>query len=248
MYAGRQTCMSICMCACLYMYVCRYIHMYIHINEWMYACLCVYIQVNMHQNVCIYQSNSVTTIEFYYFCYFIISRFLEFHIHGNLECMCINIINVFVFFSCYTLVCADGSIQQNAGSCALMILYFLAGVGTRGDVNKLTCSDELMRWDVLGAYIVLDLLEDTSMVSLASFIKVKAALTSSHSKTINNNQEVKVGSSILSKTLPSPQVPNSPASKTIRCPTLANAPFPALPSPFSATLRCNHPQWLPFTT
>ena len=32
-----------------------------------------------------------------------------------------------------------------------------------------------MRWDVHGAYILLDLLEDTSGVSLASFIKVKAA-------------------------------------------------------------------------
>ena len=89
---------------------------------------------------------------------------------------CINIINVVVFFSCYTLICTDGSIQQNAGSCALVILYFLAGVGTWGDVNRLMCSDELMRWDVLGVYIVLDLLEDTSVVSLASFIKVKAAV------------------------------------------------------------------------
>ena len=53
-------------------------------------------------------------------------------------------------------------------------------------------------------------------------------LTSSHSKTINNNQEIKVGSSIHSKTLPSPQAPNSPASKTIRCPTLANAPLPSI--------------------
>ena len=72
-------------------------------------------------------------------------------------------------------------------------------------------------------------------------LKGEDVLTSSHSKTINNNQEVKVGSSIHSKTLPSPQVPNSPASKTIRHPTLANAPSPVLPSPFCTALRCSHP-------
>ena len=38
------------------------------------------------------------------------------------------------------------------------------------------CSDELMKWDVSGAYIVLDLLEDTSAVSLPSCIKVKATV------------------------------------------------------------------------
>ena len=72
--------------------------------------------------------------------------------------------------------------------------------------------------------------------------KGEEALTSSHCKTINTNQEVKVGCSILSKTLPLPQVPNSPAFKTIRCPTPANAPFPVLPSPFSTALRCSNPQ------
>ena len=54
--------------------------------------------------------------------------------------------------------------------------------------------------------------------------KGEEVLTSSHFKATNINQEVKVGSSILSKTLPSHQVPNSPASKTIRGPTLENAP------------------------
>ena len=58
--------------------------------------------------------------------------------------------------------------------------------------------------------------------------KGKETLTSSHCKTTNTNQEVKVGSSLLSKTLQSPQAPNSPASKTIRHPTLANAPFPSI--------------------
>ena len=53
-------------------------------------------------------------------------------------------------------------------------------------------------------------------------------LTSSHCKTISNNLEVKVGSSILSKTLPLPQAPNPPASKTIRWPTPANAPLPGI--------------------
>ena len=75
-----------------------------------------------------------------------------------------------------------------------------------------------------------------------TFPKGEEALISSHCKTISSNQEVKVGNSILSKTLPSPQAPNSPASKTIRCPTLANAPFPALTSQFSTTLRSSHPQ------
>ena len=42
-------------------------------------------------------------------------------------------------------------------------------------MNKMTWSDELMKWDVHSAYIVLDLLEDTSAVSLARCIKVKAA-------------------------------------------------------------------------
>ena len=71
------------------------------------------------------------------------------------------------------------------------------------------------------------------------------ALTSSHCKTINNNQEVTVGSSILSKTLPLPQAPNSPASKTIRCPTLANAPLPSI----TKSILC-HPevQSLPVTS
>ena len=32
-----------------------------------------------------------------------------------------------------------------------------------------------MKWDVCGAYIVLDLLEDTTAVSLANLTKVKAA-------------------------------------------------------------------------
>ena len=58
--------------------------------------------------------------------------------------------------------------------------------------------------------------------------KGEEALTSSHCKTINTNQEVQIGTSILSKTLPSPQVPNSPTSKTIRHPTLANAPLPSI--------------------
>ena len=56
------------------------------------------------------------------------------------------------------------------------------------------------------------------------FPKGEEALISSHCNTISSNQEVKVGNSILSKTLPSPQVPNSPAFKTIRHPTPANAP------------------------
>ena len=72
-------------------------------------------------------------------------------------------------------------------------------------------------------------------------LKGEDALTSSHSKTINNNQEVRVGSSIHSKTLPSPKVPNFPASKTIRHPLWQMLPSPALPSPFSAALRCSHP-------
>ena len=58
--------------------------------------------------------------------------------------------------------------------------------------------------------------------------KGEEALTSSHCKTTNTNQEVKVGSSILSKTLPLPQAPNTPASKTIRQPTLVNAPLPSI--------------------
>ena len=33
-----------------------------------------------------------------------------------------------------------------------------------------------MKWDVCSAYIVLDLLEDTSVVSLANLTKVKAAV------------------------------------------------------------------------
>ena len=54
--------------------------------------------------------------------------------------------------------------------------------------------------------------------------KGEEALTSSHSKTTSATEEVKVGSSIHSKTIPSPQVPNSPASKTIRHPTPAILP------------------------
>ena len=71
------------------------------------------------------------------------------------------------------------------------------------------------------------------------------ALTSSHCKTINNNQEVKVGSSILSKTLPSPQVPNCPASKTIRHPTPANAP---LSDVTKSILHCPEVQLPPVTS
>ena len=36
--------------------------------------------------------------------------------------------------------------------------------------------DELTKWDVHGAYIVLDLLEDTSAVSLANLTRVKATV------------------------------------------------------------------------
>ena len=54
--------------------------------------------------------------------------------------------------------------------------------------------------------------------------KGEEALTSSHSNTNSATKEVKVGSSIYSKTIPSPQVPNSPAPKNIRCPTLAIPP------------------------
>ena len=58
------------------------------------------------------------------------------------------------------------------------------------------------------------------------------ALTSSHCKTINTNQEVKVCTSILSKTLPLPKAPTSPASKILGTPLQQMPPFPALPSPF----------------
>ena len=36
--------------------------------------------------------------------------------------------------------------------------------------------DELTKWDVCSAYIVLDLLEDTSAVSMSSLTKVKATV------------------------------------------------------------------------
>ena len=85
--------------------------------------------------------------------------------------------------------------------------------------------------------------------------KGEEALTSGHSKTTRASKEVKVGSINHSNTIslpkgifnhshtiPSPQAPNSPASKTIRCHTLAIPPFPALPSQFSATQKCSQPR------
>ena len=71
--------------------------------------------------------------------------------------------------------------------------------------------------------------------------KGEEALTPSHCKTINTNQEVKVGSSLLSKTSPLPQVPNSPASKTIRHPTLANAPLPSVTKPILYSPKVQSP-------
>ena len=68
--------------------------------------------------------------------------------------------------------------------------------------------------------------------------KGEEALTPSLCKTINTNQEVKVGSSVLSKTLPSP---NSLLTRPLGTPLWQMPPFLPLPSPFSTTLRCSHP-------
>ena len=56
-------------------------------------------------------------------------------------------------------------------------------------------------------------------------------LTSSLSRTISNHKEFKVGKSNHFKTIKPPQVPNFPSSKTIRHPTLENAPLPSIPKP-----------------
>ena len=71
---------------------------------------------------------------------------------------------------------------------------------------------------------VLNKGEEALTSSHSKTISTEDAVKSNHFKTTSATKEVKVGSSIYSRTIPPPQVPNSLASKTIRCSTLAIPP------------------------
>ena len=88
------------------------------------------------------------------------------------RCHHVSILLYCIWLKCL-LLCSWYRYNRTLVAVFLLILYSLL---VHRCMNKLMWSDELMKWDMCGAYIVIDLLEDTSVVSLASCIKVKVAV------------------------------------------------------------------------
>ena len=91
---------------------------------------------------------------------------------------------------------------------------------------------------------VLNKGEEALTSSHSKTTSAEEALTSNHFKTTSATKEVKVGSSIYSRTIPLPKVPIFPASKTIRHPILAIPP----PSVTKSILHCPEVQSPPVTS